>query len=350
MQNNSRAAGTILARLIACLLVALFVVTALTGLILFNVDRSAFSPAAYKRALVSQNFYQQFPSLLSDLLVRNIDGNTPALLGHLSANQWKALIDAVLPEQELQAMTEDALNQFFAYINGETDTPRISLVPLKNSLVNTAGLNAVLTIIRSQPDCTIQEIVRILVSFGREFCNPPPEILDLLHPVIQDQLQAAASAIPDDVALLTTSQNLSIQPGLERLKVIRLFMRLSLVVPITLLFAITLIAVRTFKSWLVWWGWPFLLSGLFGMPLGFAGAPLFRWVIERWLSKRISITFPPEITASIRAVLEATLHEILKPTAWESLALFIIGLAMILFAAYLTYDEKKKVAASAAAS
>jgi hypothetical protein len=341
MHNNSRTALTVLARLIAGLLVALFVGTALTGLILFNVERRAFNPAAYKLALVSQNFYQQFPTLLGDLLARNIGGNEPALLGHLSANQWKALIDAVLPEQQLQAMTEDALDQFFAYINGETDTPRISLVPLKNSLVSPAGLNAVLTIIRSQPDCTVQEIIRILVSFGGEICNPPPEILALLQPVIQDQLQAAASAIPDNVALLTTSQIVSIQPSLEGLKVIRLFMLLSLIVPITLLFAVTLLAVRTFKSWLVWWGWPFLTTGLFGMPLVFACAPLFRWVIERWLSKRISITFPPEITASIRAVVDATLQEILKPAAWESLALFIIGLAMILFAAYLTYSEKK---------
>jgi hypothetical protein len=345
MHNNSGAALTVLARMIAGFLAALFVVTALTGLILFNVERRAFNPETYKQALVSGNFYQQFPYyLLSDLLISNINGNAPVFLKHLSENQRKDLIQAILPEQVLQAMTEDTLNQFFAYLNGETDTPRISLIPLKNGLASPAGLNAVMSIIQSQPDCTLQEIVRILISFGQELCNPPQEILDLLHPVIQSQLQTAASAIPDSISILMNPKNALFESGLKNLRAIRLFMRLSLVLPITLLLAITLIAVRTFKSWLVWWGWPLLLTGLFGIPLGFTGAPLFRWIVERWLSKRIALTLTPDIATSLRAILDATLREILKPAAWESLALFIIGLSMILISAYLTYREKNKVA------
>ncbi len=78
------------------------------------------------------------------------------------------------------------------------------------------------------------------------------------------------------------------------------------------------------------------------MPLGFAGAPLFRWGIEHWLSKRITLTFTPEITAALRSLVDATLREILKPAAWESLALFILGLVMILISVYLTYRTKKK--------
>jgi hypothetical protein len=347
MKDNPTDTLDILAHLIAVLLAALFVVTALIGLILFNVERRAFDPAAYQRALVRQNFYRQFPALLGDLLVRDAGGSMPAFLGHLSANQWKALIDAMLPEEQLQAMTEDTLDQFFAYLNGQTDTPRISLLLLKNGLAGSVGLNAVLTIVQSQPDCTVQEIIRILSSFGQEICNPPQQILELLHPIIQSQLQVAASVLPDSISLLPTAMNPAILPTVKGLRAIRLLMRLSPLVPIGLLLVITLIVVRTFKGWLVWWGWPFFLTGLSGMPLGFAGAPLFRWAIERWLSQRITLTFTPEISASIRSVLDATLREILKPAAWESLALFILGLAMILTSAYLTYREKKHQRTSA---
>jgi hypothetical protein len=45
---------------------------------------------------------------------------------------------------------------------------------------------------------------------------------------------------------------------------------------------------------------------------------------------------------------DAALSEILKPAAWESLALFIIGSAMILLSVYLTSVEKKRAAASGA--
>jgi hypothetical protein len=345
MPTDSRTRGSAFARLLGGFLVALFVLTAVTGIILFNFERSAFDPATYKRALVSQGFYSQFSYLLSDLLTRNMNGNAPAFIGHLSQYQWKVLTDAILPEQTRQSMTEDALDQFFAYINGETDTPRISLFPLKKSLASPAGLNAALAIIRSLPDCTVQQIVRILINFGGELCNPPQEVIDLLHPVIQNQLQVAASALPDNVALLTTTQEASIKPFLEWLNLIRSFMRFSLLVPVTVLVVLTLTVVRTFKNLLIWWGWSFMLAGLIGLPLGLTGAPLLRWVIERLLSNRIPITFPPEFAASIRAVADASLSEFLKPVAWESITLFILGLAMFLLSVILTSREKPKSAA-----
>jgi hypothetical protein len=126
MNNNTL---TVLARLIAALLAAFFVVTAVAGLILFNIDRRAFNPATYTKALVSGNFYQQFPSLLGDLLAKNIPGNTPAFLQRISADQWKVLLEALLPGQQMQSMAEDTLNQVFAYINGGNQPPAFPLFP-----------------------------------------------------------------------------------------------------------------------------------------------------------------------------------------------------------------------------
>ena len=88
-----------------------------------------------------------------------------------------------------------------------------------------------------------------------------------------------------------------------------------------------------------------MLTGLFGAPVGFIGAPFFRGMIELWLSSRhITLTLPREVAASIRAVVDATFREILKPAEWEGLALFIIGLIMLSISAYLTNREKKKLA------
>jgi hypothetical protein len=345
MSNNSL---TVLARLIAALLAACFVVTAVAGLVLFNVDRRAFNPATYTQALAGGNFYQQFPSLLGDLLAKNIPDNAPAFLQRISVDQWKVLLEALLPGQQMQSMAEDTLNQVFAYINGGSQPPVISLVPLKNSLAGPAGMNAVLTIIQAQPDCTIEQLARIVNTFGQELCNPPKGILDLIQPVIQIELQSAASAIPDSISILNAVNNGSIESGMKDLRLIRLVMRFSPLLPIGLLFVITVLAVRTFKAWLAWWGWPLLLTGLFGLPIGLTGAPLLRWVMERWLNKRFTITITPEISASLRTVVDAALRQILKPVVWESLALIIIGLIMVVFWVYLAIREKNKVAASEA--
>jgi len=219
---------------------------------------------------------------------------------------------------------------------------------LKDSLAGPAGMNSVLTIIQSQPDCTIEQIARIANTFGQELCNPPKQILDLIQPVIQIELQSAASAIPDNISILNAANNGSVESGLKDLRLIRLVMRFSPLIPIALLFVITILAVRTFKGWLAWWGWPLLLTGLIGLPIGLTGAPLLRWVLESWLAKRFTLTLTTEISASLRSVLDAALREILKSVAWESVALFIVGLIMVLFSVYLAIREKNKVAASEA--
>lgn len=348
MNHSSLRAAQIFARAMAVILSVLFVLTALASLILFNIERHAFNAATYKQALIEENFYQKFPLLLGDLLAKNLDASAPPFAKQMKADDWRVLLETLLPGREVQALTEDAINQFFAYLNGETTSPRLSLIPLKRSLSSPAGLDAALDIVRAQPACTLKQIARILTTFGQEICNPPPEILQLLQPVIQIQLEAAAAAIPDEAPLLADPDPAAAQSRLQRLRALRFMMRLSPLIPFALLFGITLLAVRTFKGWLAWWGWPLMFTGLAGAIVGFAGAPLVRRGFENMLAKRAAISMPPEIAQAIRSIVDTTLRQMLKPTGWESLFLFIAGLAMILISYYVTRREKNKVAASEA--
>jgi len=348
MNNSSLTATQILARSIAIVLSVLFVLTALASLILFNIERHAFNAATYNRALIEENFYQKFPLLLGDLLAKNLDPSAPPFAQQMTADDWKAMIETLLPQQEVQAMTEDAINQFFAYLNGETTAPRVSLLPLKQSLSSPAGLDAALEIVQAQPACTIKQIARILTTFGQEICNPPPEILQLLHPLIQFQLQATAAAIPDEVPLVPDADPATAQSRLQGLRAFRLIMRLSPLIPLALLFGITLLAVRSFKGWLAWWGWPLMLTGLIGTLTGFAGAPLVRRLLENMIAKRAAISTPPEIADAIRSIVDAALRQMLKPAGWESLFLFIAGSSMVLISFYVTHREKNKIAISEA--
>lgn len=346
MDNTPRSALSVIARILAVLLAALFALTSLIALVLFNVERRAFNPATYKRALINQNFYQKLPTLLGDLLTKNMSHDAPAFAQHMTADNWKTLLEALLPQQELQAMTEETINQVFAYLNGETLTPQISLTPLKRNLAGPAGTEAALTIIKSQPPCTLEQIAKVLTNFGQELCNPPQEMLDVLRPVIHTQLQATADAIPDEVSLIS-SKDASQPPGLQGLRMLRLLMRLSPLIPFALLLLITLLAVRTLRDWLSWWGWPLWVTGLLGMPIGFLGAPLFRSLIERSVSRRVTLNMLSEIANALRGILDAALREMLKPVGWEAVVLFLLGLGMILIAVYLAKREKKLTASEA---
>ena len=345
--KNPPGASDIFTIIIAVLFTALFVSTALIALIVFNVERQAFNPATYEQALVNENFYQQIPALMGSVLSKNLGNSAPLFAKQMSTKDWKILIENLLPPKQLQIMTEDAITQFFAYLNGEIQTPYLSFAPLKQSLASSNGLNAALTIIKSRPNCTVEQLALIVTSFGQELCNPPDKILELVAPFIQAQLQAAAAAIPDQVALTNASATAP-QSGMQTLKVLRLAMRLSLLIPLALLFAITLIAVRSFKSWLNWWGWPLLLTGLPGAIIGFGGAPLFRTMMERAVSRQLPVDIPPEVVDAIRRVVDAVLRQMLKPVGWEGLFLFAVGTCMVLVAAFLHQREKRKVEAAEA--
>lgn len=252
MASTHTSTLTIIARILAVFLAALFGITALASLILFNIERQAFNPATYKKALTNSGFYQQFPLLLGDLVTKNLGDSAPAFMQRLTVSQWKDLVETLLPEQKLQGMTEETVNQVLAYLNGETQTPTISLLPLKQSLAGPEGLNAALTLIRAQPDCTLQEIAAIIASLSQgKLCNPPSAVLDLFKPAIQTELQATTVAIPDQVVIVPGAGNPSQQAALEFLRLMRLIIRLSPLIPLALLLGITIFAVRSFKSWLV---------------------------------------------------------------------------------------------------
>jgi hypothetical protein len=336
-------------RILAFVLAVFFIPTAAAALVLFNVEQRAFNPATYKRALINENFYQKFPVLVSDLVTKNLGSAAPVFMQHLTAAQWRKMVTDLISEKQLQDMTEETVNQILAYINGETVLPQISLLSLKQSLAGPAGLNFVLTIIRSQPDCTFLELARILTTFGSgELCNPPKVLLDLVQPVIQSELLASAAAIPDELPLLADPNSPSLLSTLRLIRLARLVMRLAPLLPIGLLLVITILVVRTLKNWLIWWGWSLVLAGLPAIGVGFFGAPFIRSLGENLLFKNLAAALPPEILNSIRSIVDASLREVLKAAGWEAGALSGIGLVMVLGGVILAKRERSRIAASEA--
>ncbi len=335
-------------RAVAWILAILFIMSSLAALLLFNLELHAFNPATYKKALLGENFYQNFPILLSSLLTKNLGPHAPLFIQRLSADQWRPLVESLLSAEQLQSMTEESLNQMLAYLNGETVSPRISLLLLKHNLAGPAGLNFVMGIIRAQPACTLQEIAKILATIGSgELCDPPAALLNLLQPIIQSQVASAAAAIPNELPLLADPNSPSNLANLAHLRTGRLVMRLSPLLPILLLFALTILIIRSFRNWLMWWGWPLLLTGTGGMLIGFAAAPYLGSFLPGYVLNNLLPSAPPEIVSSIGNVLAAALTEMLRPAGWQSLILFVSGGLMIVIERFLAGRARRsKIARS----
>jgi len=220
-------------------------------------------------------------------------GGQSAFIKNLSVTNWETIIGTLFPPDALRRTTENLIDQFFAYLNGRQKTVTLNLVDLKNRLAGQAGVNSLLELVRAQPACSDQQLLQFLaslVSGGGEvsLCQPPQEVLDQLKPVIQDQLAAFASLIPDQRVLLSpeTGENTAASgpSGTSSLvaavRLAHLGMRLSPDLALGFLLLITLFAVRTPKSWLRWWGIPFFLTGVLSILFALLLSPLFErgWV------------------------------------------------------------------------
>ncbi len=308
-----------------------FVITAVAALFFFNFDRRAFTTETYQKAFAREDFYNKLPGIMADVMMSSTTDQSqfPVVMRGMSREAWEAFFRTLLPPEALKAMGDDTLNSTFAYISMQTDTAQINLAPLKASMVGETSVQAVLSLLGTQPQCTFEQIAQMtlgLFSGGQiEFCNPPAELYPALTPIIQSQMQFTAAAIPDQITIITAPLENDPRP---RLKTVRFFMRLSPLLPLAFLLGVTLFAVRSIKSWLMWWGIPFFITGLLAFVMSLIGAPVFGAVFQRMLVNRMSTYLPTILLEYGNDLAAAMVKALLNPILWQGLLLAFLGLGM----------------------
>jgi hypothetical protein len=265
-------------------------------------------------------------------------GGMPPFFRNLSTSDWEILIKLVLPPKEMQGMVEGGIDQFIAYLNGETDTVKLSMTKIKDHLAGQAGIEMIKQILHSQPACTETELSRILAGLASGeviFCNPVDDAtLAKMLPNLQGQLDSAESAIPDE-AVLIKPPTTSLKPGnnplgadpIRLIRILRLILHLSLLVPLAFLLMVTLFAVRSIKSWMLWWGIPFLVSGIMVLTLGIFTQPVITkaWVI--FIIPRIPPAFPTEVASIGLDLIRSIVHSLTNGFFLWTTILLAFGLA-----------------------
>ena len=327
---------------LAILCAIFFVVTAVIALFFFNFDRRAFTAETYQKAFAREDFYNKLPGIMADVMLSSSTDQSqfPVVMRGMSREAWEAFFRTLLPPEALKAMGDDTLNSTFAYITMQTDSAQINLAPLKASMVGETSVQAVLSLLGTQPQCTFEQIAQMTIGLFSgsqiEFCNPPAELYTALTPIIQSQMQFTAAAIPDQVTIITAP--LENDPR-QKLLDIRFFMRLSPILPLAFLLGLTLFAVRSLKSWLMWWGIPLSITGFIAFMMSLLGAPVFGAVFQRMLINRMSIYLPTILLDYGSDFASAMVKALLNPILWQGLLLAVIGLVMAV-AGYFVKEQK----------
>ncbi|MBI5952405.1 MAG: hypothetical protein HY865_12175 [Chloroflexi bacterium] len=311
----------------------LFVLTAVPTLVFFNFDRRAFTPQTYQKAFASSDFYKKLPAAMAESILAGTTDTSqmPVVMRGMSQQAWEGYFRAMLPQETLKTMGDETLNSVFAYLNHQTDTVQVSLAPLKTSMVSDAGVQAVFDLLGTQPACTMEQIAQatlnLLNSNEIQFCNPPAELVPMLTPVIQGQMQATAMVIPDQLTLLNAPPQ---SDPRDKLQIARLAMRLSPILPLGFLLLMTVVTVRSLKNWLDWWGIPLFITGGLTAFLGLVGASVFGTVFQELLTNRMPTFLPSLLLDSANALAAAMLQALFLPILWQGLGIAFIGFGMAL--------------------
>ena len=331
-----------LKKTLAFLCASTFVLTALVSLMLFNLDRSGFTAETYKTALAKDEFYNNLPAVLAESMSSIDQSQFPFVMRTLSTQAWTDFFRTLLPADALKTIGDGLLDSSFAYLNRQTDSVQISLIPLKTSMVSDTGVQAVFTLLNTQPDCTFMEIAQmsidLLTTGDMKFCKPPSELYPIITPIIQGQLQIVTGLIPDQLTVLQAP--LQNDPR-QRLQTARLFMRLSPILPLAFLLLTTLLIVRSLQTWLNWWGASFVATGLLAGLTAISGAPIFGAILQRLLILRMSAYLPGVLLKYGSELAAAMIQALLRPVMWQGMAMTLIGLGMAL-AGYLVKSNLER--------
>jgi len=276
-------------------------------------------------------------------------GGPPPFMANLKPKDWETIIVTLIPPEDLQSTTENVLDQIFAYFNGETDTVTIPLVKIKERLTGPTGTDAVVQLLHAQPPCTEDELAQLaagMISGEMVFCSPPDDALEAMTPMIEEQLSALAIQIPDEKVILGSESFTAGEDPRDVIQMARLILRLSPLLPGSMLMLVTLFGVRSLKGWLRWWGIPTFFAGSMALVAGIFTLPGFNWAWDNYVAGRIPPYFSPNLVEMGYDLARYIVHGVTEPITLAGLILSLIGLALWVVSYFVKTKSKQNTTES----
>jgi hypothetical protein len=344
----------------------IFIISALSVLILFNLQSHYLDPETYKTVLDKQEVYDRLPAILAEQIAYSMTYNPclenpeecvgedpgddenngpPPYLKNLKTEDWERMFSIILTPEWTKSQSESILDQFFNFLDSDEQkvTIAISLIGLKENLIGQKGMEFIRIVIEAQPPCTETFLGLIINAAAGDFspdqlllCRPPERVLDGLTPTMEAALGLVVDDLPDQVVLRkkvfvedgNASTSNSVYAPQKTLQTVRTLIQFSPILPLIFLVLIAFFAVRSLKDLLFWWGIPFMIVGLSVLGMGLFARPLMDWGLETFVLNRIQGTIDPSFLELIIDSIELLIQSYIRVIANQSALIAYLGIIM----------------------
>ncbi len=305
----------LIGRIIAVLLILLMIPTTAMAFWLFNADRVATDPAAYKNALQTGFAYTDFLAAITESFSHEgVPRRADAVLMGITPDVWPLITPQLMPPESARKLVNTNIDAIFNWIDGTAATLQtgLDLSDLKSRLSDKYAVTAVDTIVAHLPRCTTDAAAQIdsfssLDSFTAfPLCNPTDDTQRVTAKTqwvaalgligqhmpsywnMMSSLNSAATISPPNFGdpgsgapplpnsppggsrppPLSSQQRidpLQLEQGRaivwleERLRV------LLFLIPVALMCLVVIVTVRSGKGFFRWLSWALILSGFFSL-------------------------------------------------------------------------------------
>lgn len=349
--------------ILAWILAFLFIVSTIGVIFSFFPAGKLLNPDFYQQALVDVNIYQRLPTTIAMQLAENLtpapgDSDSAISLMVLNEQDWETILVDLIDPGWLQSQSEQILDQFFEILLVSPDpanTPiEISVVEIKQNLAGPEGVQAINKIIAAQPPCSLEQLFGLMqVGLGMEnsgasiLCRPPEFILSEINPIVESLLSTTVGQLPDTIPLYIpfslienqTNETVLVSvpeniPGpLQTLRQVNTWVSWSPLLPIIFLILMTLVAVRSLRDFMAWWGSTLFTAGLISLIFSAILVPSAEWVLNSYLPlDLVSLISVPEILTQIgfTDLFQEMLNQLLMSIIIPAGTLAVIGFALLL--------------------
>ena len=344
----------------------LFVISAISAVINYDVWRGFFNPPLIKRILTDEFIESDLvPRVLEDFSARRAaervesgealsgvdEPDIELLLSYVDFEAWTEIKNLIITDDFIIHLVSVSVDGIYEWLDSPDPLPAFvwEMTPLKDRVAGQDGEDAIMVAYRSMPECTPEE----LEDFHARLATMPPGV-EILYNLCQFPDPWEEDQIGDYVnALIDFNQNVPetydfnqmlggsmAASGAARLLKTALKLNQFLgpwggVISLALLGLIAVIGVRSLKDAGKWLGIPILISGVLILGLHFFIAGQVPDLVAGRLTSGLSPLLVTEISASIGRL---TVH-VFQPLLIEGLVLSGVGLVLVILGAALKKRE-----------